>query len=432
MALLINFSKPIAIFIFDGAQLLMNYFLAANVGYDTTVARLSNIANILYNSIPGFMNRWVTWKSDGSVITLQIFVIVFQFMYFIALIVLGIFLLIRIIAMWLIIIVSPFAFLAETVPDFKKMSSDWWNALFKYSLIGPAIGFFLYISTFLASSKMESIARQFDRGESIVSLPNFIAYAVIIVFLYASIIMAQKFSIVGAAAITNRANKIMKGAAKSSYKVPRWASRRTGATGAVSQRLQQSKWLRTLTKAGRDEIQEEREAAIAERIGVTGAKERLMKRRAKKLEDEGYSVEAKEKMVINNKDLAAAYSLAGEGKLNSKAYEVIKSSIKGKDAKRLNELLDKKVMEKRVDVIIKYKQKGAANATEEFNIAREELGKLDPSKWRNQEIKEIVKDMPTASAARDLFLSMHHKNKDKVIDDMAAGKYADGAAAGLW
>lgn len=345
MALLINFSKPIAIFIFDGPQLLMTYFLKANVNYDTTVGKLSKIAEILYQSIPSFANRWITWKSDGSVVTQQIFVIIFQFMYFIALLVMGIFLLIRIVAMWILIIVSPFAFLFQAVPDLQKMASDWWSALFKYALIGPVIAFFLYLSTYLATSKMETIAQQYEKGDSIVTLPNFIAYSVILIFLYASIIMAQKFGTAGAAAITSRANKALAwgGRNLTGYNAAKWGAKKGAQATGIPQAYQQIKadWQRrgipipgTSKRIGGPEAGERRGAAIAERMGVSGAYAAHIRKSAKDLENL-----SNDELIAGTNSGRADYALAlsGRGKLSEanldKVFEKNKKLFLNKDGK---------------------------------------------------------------------------------------------------
>ena len=249
MALLINFSKPIAIFIFDGSQLLMNYFLGTNTNYETTVMSLSKIAEISYNNIPGFFVRWFKWIDDSQVIAQQITTIIFIFMYAVALIIMAIYLFIRLIALWLLIIVSPFAFLAMAVPDFKKISSEWWDALFKYCYVGPVIAFFLFLSLRIANSSFVAIAQKINRNDNIITLGNAVQYVVVLVFLYASIIIAQKFGIQFASAITGQANKIIGGfaGAVSGYGAARWGARKLGegAKYAASAGLKwgERKWL---------------------------------------------------------------------------------------------------------------------------------------------------------------------------------------------
>ncbi|MCX5726838.1 MAG: type IV secretion system protein, partial [Candidatus Saganbacteria bacterium] len=160
MALLINFSKPIAIFIFDGSQLLMNYFIGNTDNFTVTITNLSRISDIVSGGLPTWWDRWgntLIWGwggiDDGKMVLMQITVIIFTFMYAVALFVMAIYLFIRLVALWIIIIVSPFAFLLAVVPDFKKYSDEWWSALFKYCYVGPILAFFLYLSTKLAESK---------------------------------------------------------------------------------------------------------------------------------------------------------------------------------------------------------------------------------------------------------------------------------------
>lgn len=250
MALLINFSKPIAVFIFDGSQLLMNFFLSkmgagGNQDPSTMYNRATEIANIVYNNV----ERWVNSESSPSLAIQYLFAIVFLFMLMVAYLVIAIFLVIRIVAIMVLIIVSPFAFFASVIPDLNKMSSSWWDALFKYSYFGPAAAFFLYLATGLASHLPE-ITKGVKQGSSLAVLThNMIHYLVTIVFLYASIIMANKFSLQFSQAVTGYADRALKWTAGmvSGYRAGRWAVRKTGegiryATKA-GLKMAERKWL---------------------------------------------------------------------------------------------------------------------------------------------------------------------------------------------
>ncbi|OGI27724.1 MAG: hypothetical protein A2359_02695 [Candidatus Moranbacteria bacterium RIFOXYB1_FULL_43_19] len=233
MALLVNFSKPIAIFIFDGSQLLMNFFLAkissASGGdYASKIADISEITKIFGKYNYGFTKAEV---NSYQLVAKYIFAIIFLFMFGIALLVMALYLLIRIIALWLLIIVSPFAFLFNAVPDFKKISSDWWDALFKYSYVGPSIAFFLWLSTFLATSSMKSSIEKSSPGSSqgdplfTTVIAAILPYLVVLVFLYAAIIISQKFGIAFAGAITSRANKALSFFPRKGWQGTKYAAR---------------------------------------------------------------------------------------------------------------------------------------------------------------------------------------------------------------
>lgn len=231
MALLVNFSKPIAIFIFDGSQLLMNFFLtkisvASGGDYASKIADISKITN--------FFGKYNTGFTEGNINSFQlvakyIFAIIFLFMFGIALLVMALYLLIRIIAIWLLIIVSPFAFLFNAVPDFKKISSDWWDALFKYSYVGPSIAFFLWLSTFITTSSMKSSIEKssINKGDPLFTsvVEAILPYIVVLVFLYAAIIISQKFGIAFAGAITSRANKALSFFPRKGWQGAKYAAR---------------------------------------------------------------------------------------------------------------------------------------------------------------------------------------------------------------
>lgn len=285
MALLINFSKPIAIFIFDGSQLLMNFFLIKlkgdNASFSASLAGTSNIANILWN------DESLNWsgndKNTASQLAVKyLFADIFLFMLGMAYIVMAIYLLIRIIAIWILIILSPFAFLFDAVPDFKKLYSDWWSALFKYCYVGPAIAFFLWLSTFLEKTALSQSLNKQKTMEGVAATSNdtfltwvvqfIIPFFVVLVFLYASIIIADKFGIQFAGAITSRANRWMGRAAKlggagllAAGTLGQYRRVKDTYQGIKSGISQRPGW-RVLTKEGRETVSKKRREDWEEKV----------------------------------------------------------------------------------------------------------------------------------------------------------------------
>lgn len=262
MALLINFSKPITVFIFDGSQLLMNFFLrqmgqtGTGQATSTVVAQASNIAEIVYKTLP---------NNNGSVaVAIQyLFGVVFLFMLAVAFVVTALMLIIRIVAIMLLIIVSPLAFFAAVIPDFSKMGSKWWSALFEYSYYGPAAAFFLLLATQLGTflPKMTTAAS----GQTMdATVGNIINFLVVLVFLYASILMAKQFGGGVGGAVVGNANKFMKWGSGFYKGGGMWggAARITGAADVykgVKQGIAERKGWRVLTKEGREKASKERE-----------------------------------------------------------------------------------------------------------------------------------------------------------------------------
>ncbi len=275
MALLINFSKPIAIFIFDGSQLLMNFFLmkiSSGSGAMSYSERMIGVTELTKGADQLLQQDY----SDFGLIAKYIFLIIFYFMLAIAFLVMAFYLLIRIIAIWLLIVVSPFAFLFSAVPDFKKISSDWWDALFKYSYIGPSIAFFLWLSTYLTQSSLkksiESLNYNTTDSYATWALQYFIPYIVVLVFLYAAIIISQKFGIQFAGAITSRANRALGKAAKlggtgllTAGTLGQYRRVKDAYQGIKSGLSQRPGW-RVLTKEGQEAISKKRREGWEEKI----------------------------------------------------------------------------------------------------------------------------------------------------------------------
>jgi hypothetical protein len=444
MALLINFSKPIAIFIFDGSQLLMNFFLSqmgqTGTGQTTStvVAKAAEIADLVYKALPGY------WGSDQTSLNIAVqylFAVVFLFMLGVAFFVTALMLIIRIVVIMLLIIVSPFAFFAAIVPDFSKMSSSWWSSLFEYSYYGPAAAFFLLLAT-----KLDSVLPHLTTSTSAsgmaslgTTVNNIAHYLTVLVFLYASIFMAKKFGGGAGAAIVGNANKFMKWAGKGSYRAPAWASRAFGVTGATSQKMQQSRWTRWATKQGRADSQEEWEAKVGEKIGVRGAMEKQVQKRAKKYKDEHYT-EAALKTMAAKGDAAAAFRLAEDGDMDATTYAALQNNKNYSG--NVKKMVDKKLKKKQLHIFVAgqlenfiAEQKKAGtyinDISAKYDLAEQEFGKLSPADWKEQDWAAVGSDMQLSSAASNVYSGMNDRNKQKVTDDMTGAKYAAGSGV-IW
>jgi hypothetical protein len=345
MALLINFSKPIAVFIFDGSQLLMNMFLSeiTKNGGSPAAILAGDIAKFLYGDL---MDSLASQPNDWTIAVYYLFVVVFLFMFAVALFVMFLFMMIRIVVVMILVIVSPLAFFAAIVPDFSKMSSSWWSALFEYSYYGPAAAFFLFLATkFAISSSNSTILPQINiqGGEPSAAgnlvIQHIIRYAVVLVFLYASIFMAKKFGGGAGAAITNWGDKALKGGWFRKGGWPRevvaWGSRTTGVTGGVSQKMQQSGWTRWMTAEGRKRNQKRREAGVASFLGVTGARTKRLKEDAENLKNES---NANIIRMAEAGDMVAAFVASSRGILNENIVNAALPHLAG-DADMRNEFV---------------------------------------------------------------------------------------------
>jgi len=244
-ALLINFSLVIAGFIIDFTQVLTAFFLNQITGggsFGTITTRLASSMQILnfYNPAPptsvlggiGQFASSAVAATVGIILTLVGLVItVFVFG------ALAIFLIVRILYIWFLLIIAPIVWMLWILPATSKYFSQWWDNFIKWAFFAPIYVFFIYLSLsiFDATGKLSpKIFGVFPAawetpapGLTTVAMPAAIfQWILVIAIMFGSLIVAQKFGVEGAKAIRGAT----KGAAKSTAL---WATKSYGrmATG---------------------------------------------------------------------------------------------------------------------------------------------------------------------------------------------------------
>src|SRR3989344_955753 len=150
MAILINFSMTITIFFINLSQAITLTFVGAfKEAITAGFPRLMGITEAL--GISGAVNdQWPISQVNDLSILFRI--ALSGIMIIIATIVIAVFTLLfflRIIYFAFIIILSPIAFLASTLPTARRYYEQWWSELGKYLLLGPALTFFLWLAFFM-------------------------------------------------------------------------------------------------------------------------------------------------------------------------------------------------------------------------------------------------------------------------------------------
>ncbi|MBI3115699.1 MAG: hypothetical protein HYZ09_04400 [Candidatus Kerfeldbacteria bacterium] len=162
MAFLVNFARFIAGIFIDAAQVVMltfvNAFRHAAAGNLTTAFGIEDLLRL--RNVKG---------SDISGATIFGAILLALALVLIAVIVVGVYvvvLLIRIIALWLLVVLSPLAFVLRTFPAGQKYASEWWSNFQKYVICGPVIAFFLWLAlTVMAASNTSLLNVNLNRGE---------------------------------------------------------------------------------------------------------------------------------------------------------------------------------------------------------------------------------------------------------------------------
>lgn len=149
MAVLINFSRTICGIIIDAAQVVMITFVN---GFKDVAAG---------NLIRGFgVTDMLTLRDlgEGEGVTgtaLAAASILAVAMLVIATVTVGIMVLmfvVRIIYLWILIVLSPFAFMLSAAPGFSGKFNEWWDKFARYVFIGPLLAFFLWLSFSIMAS----------------------------------------------------------------------------------------------------------------------------------------------------------------------------------------------------------------------------------------------------------------------------------------
>ena len=226
MAVLVNFSLVIARVIVQIADIIQFTFLPKDEG----LAGLRQLFKILILDQTTYAIRGWSWNTAGALSSTAS--ILFQFIMELGVAItfaaLAFYTLIRIIALWVLMILSPFAYALRVLPATHHQSEEWWHNFIKYAFFTPIIAFFLRL-TIALHEKGLSITQgsNFRSGTEVApdiqtflantgagskvplsaSLELIVIYIVVLAFMWAGIIVASKLGIYGADMITDFAKK---------------------------------------------------------------------------------------------------------------------------------------------------------------------------------------------------------------------------------
>ncbi|PIZ99115.1 MAG: hypothetical protein COX77_02340 [Candidatus Komeilibacteria bacterium CG_4_10_14_0_2_um_filter_37_10] len=182
MAVLINFSKTISGFLIDVSQVVMLTFVAAfqdmlAVGF----IEAFKINNMLSQTTTIDPNSGEETASDNLTISLGIiFSVVIAFILLLVLIAMTVMLVVRIVTLWILIVLSPLAYLFSAIPGkFSAYSSTWWKKFSEQLVFGPALAFFLWLTLSVVAQSGNNFSDAKDyvsqtAGNGILSNTNYI------------------------------------------------------------------------------------------------------------------------------------------------------------------------------------------------------------------------------------------------------------------
>ena len=230
MALLVNFSFPIARFIIDAANVPMYYII------NNTVPGLSNssgistllvsFTKIIVSIIPE--PKFFSWGEGpmGSQLTIKLIAAnIFVFILTISILIMGILFIVRMIVLAIVVIFSPVGFAASIFPGTDSFAKSWWDTLFKQAFWGPIMAFMLYVALKMMNeiqngqvgTSMDQIAQQNGGSFSKIIIGG-VSMAIPVALIWIGMGTAKKMGAMGADKVQKLATKAVNWAARAPLK----------------------------------------------------------------------------------------------------------------------------------------------------------------------------------------------------------------------
>jgi len=222
VALLVNFSPVICGLIVDAANIVMNFFTDEVIG-GTNLA--SKIKDELDRNKFGDYFQYSELPLDKLFQIIAITAVAFIFAG--TLILYSVVFILRYLFIWILVILSPLAFVAYILPATRKYWSLWWENLIQWQVIGITGTFFLYLSDLFTDTMTEIKSSQVGSLSGTILALTFPA-----IFAVISFVLAVKLSAMGSKSIIQGTSRFVKGVGKETV----WQGYSMGRRGVGSVR----------------------------------------------------------------------------------------------------------------------------------------------------------------------------------------------------
>ena len=206
MAVLINFSKTICALVIDFSQVLMLSFVSAFKG-GHLIDALGIKQMFTIKQSWDYLTPW--GKNNIALFGTEVFGIVLLTIATIVVVAFVAILMVRVITLWVLMMLSPIAFLLMAIPAGQKYASKWWSEFGKTVVVGPVIAFFLWLALVAANTEggiSASFIPEWSEGNSYTSMftslflsaivgessADFFRYLIVIIIMLIGLKMAQE------------------------------------------------------------------------------------------------------------------------------------------------------------------------------------------------------------------------------------------------
>ena len=253
-AILVNFSRTIAGIAIDFSHVFMMIFL--NGFKDAAAGNFTDGLGI--RDVVQFGSTSPSDISGASIFGSLVFAVIYLLIAVVTILVYFLMFVLRIVALWFLVITSPVYFVLNAVPFGKQSASQWLKNFSKYLVIGPALAFFLWLSlaamgtvsqTFHSQVKSDAGGTDIveNTGESLsagisksASPAGMMSYVISIGLLWGSLIYASKSGVAGsqvAGKAMEKMKKVGTKVAKSPVSLAKWGGREYGMKALSSKRV---------------------------------------------------------------------------------------------------------------------------------------------------------------------------------------------------
>lgn len=234
MAVLINFSKMICGLLIDFSQVIMLSFVYAFRGNAanrlTEALKVDTFMDLNKKNISNNAGDEESWVNMVMALSLAFIVVTLTVVVLLAL---TLMMIIRIVMLWILVALSPLAFIMGLVPFGKKFASRWWDKFTKQLVLGPVMAFFLWLMLAIVQKGDSGLATQFNKvdtgsGQVVQAITEdtsgitatintigdsetLLSFALALIMLVVSMGMAKEFGTFGGAAIMSKATNLWKG-----------------------------------------------------------------------------------------------------------------------------------------------------------------------------------------------------------------------------
>ena len=387
-AILVNFSLPITLAVIDFSNILMDFFAGAiHTGSSQDLATF-------YLNKAGYADLF-TGTSVLKFLTSGVIEFIIETVMAIMLFFVAISLLVRLIAYWVLIILSPLAFFTIAMPNSNSFN-EWKDKLINYSFYGPMMLFFLWLSIVLMDALHDSLrSNNSDTG----FVGFFVPYIVVMYLLYYGHDKSKEM----AAKAGDTVNMLMGKAKDYGFGAGKYLAM-GGPVGTFAKSygkaaytggktlLQRSKWTEGFTEEGRKKQQEKRDRKLKYMASSKAQREAMDFQQANTTIDDwkkdGQDVDNEDFLVdklrtgTKEERRAAAIQLAQMGKLGIDSTGKNRYT-EAKNIARGNKFLDKAI------------ERGAG-AKNKVAVYQHHLDHYDPKDENNESTKYIKKKVQKA------------------------------------